>query len=192
MTSGKNRKTSSRVRAVCFLPASRPGNPAKMAVRSLRNRGSGWGVLVVNDSGLDKQKLRNQIKLPSGTRLLDSHSPHQGQWPTFAQGVQSMGACASFGLLHDDDKLLPGYGETISRFGRRQKGFWVATSNIVEMKELTRKVPVLKTSGPVGPFRTSAELAHFYPSLEHFFMFRPNGFWNPSILLMESPPMRPY
>ena len=184
MTSGKNRKTSSRVRAVCFLPASRPGNPAKMAVRSLRNRGSGWGVLVVNDSGLDKQKLRNQIKLPSGTRLLDSHSPHQGQWPTFAQGVQSMGACASFGLLHDDDKLLPGYGETISRFGRRQKGFWVATSNIVEMKELTRKVPVLKTSGPVGPFRTSAELAHFYA--DSFLPFPGTFFHVPSKWILES------
>jgi len=73
-----------------------------------------------------------------------------------------MGACASFGLLHDDDQLLPGYGETISRFGRRQKGFWVATSNIVEMETLPRRVPVRKEGGIVGPFRSSAELAHFY------------------------------
>lgn len=95
-----------------------------------------------------------------------------------------MGERTFFGLLHDDDKLLPEYGKTISRFGRRQKGFWIATSNIVKMEQLTRKVPVLETRGPVGTFRSSAELAHFYA--DSFLPFPGTFFHLPRKWVLES------
>jgi hypothetical protein len=155
-----------------------------MAVQSLRNLDPGWRVLLVNDSGLGLKKLRTQIKIPSKTLIRESPHPRQGQWATFVQGVKAMGSRACFGLLHDDDKLLPGYGKTISRFGERQQGYWAATSNIVSMEQLPQKVPVLKTSGPVGPFRSSAELAHFYAG--SFLPFPGTFFHLPSRWVLES------
>jgi hypothetical protein len=119
-------------------------------------------ITIINDSKDAVPKTAKPARLLGRIRILSSKHPGSGQWAAFQKGVVQMGERTFFGLLHDDDKLLPEYGKTISRFGRRQKGFWVATSNIVEMENFPQKIPVLKTPSPVGPFRSSAELAHFY------------------------------
>lgn len=119
-------------------------------------------ITIINDSKDAVPKTAKPARLLGRIRILSSKHPGSGQWAAFQKGVVQMGERTFFGLLHDDDKLLPEYGKTISRFGRRQKGFWVATSNIVEMESFPQKIPVLKTPSPVGPFRSSAELAHFY------------------------------
>ena len=141
---------------------SRLNSQSRAALRSLQKQPRNTKVLVVNDTGQPVRSLQQKKILPEYAELVSAGSSSLGQWGTFRLGVRHMPKEASFGLLHDDDLLLGGYQKVISRFSKTQRGPWVATSNIVELESLPRKIPVLKNPGSLGPFRSSAELAYHY------------------------------